>query len=260
MSVLAEICAVKKEHVAAQKAKVPLLNMRNAAERATRARGFVEALSVQEGPAFITEIKRKSPSKGFLFPDADAGAVAKIYADAGAACLSVLTDTPYFGGRDEDLITARTATSLPALRKDFMVDLYQIYESRALGADAILLILSALEDAQAQDMAALAQDLGMAALFETHDAGEVARAHDLGAHLIGVNARNLKTLAVDLATSRSLITCMPQGSLVVAESGISNPAVVAEFYALGYKAFLVGEALMRSTNIDAALKNLMGKN
>lgn len=257
MSILGEICAAKRVHIEARRARTPLVEVRRAAERARPARGFSAALAAQTGPALIAEVKRASPSRGLLFPDADAAAVARAYEAGGAACLSVLTDGPYFGGRDEDLVQARSAVALPVLRKDFMVDLYQVYEARALGADCILLILAALEDPLAAEMAALAAELGTDVLFETHDAAEIDRAAALGARLIGVNARNLKTLEVDLATLPALIARMPEGALPVAESGIDGPKTLLSLHAAGYKAFLVGEALMRAPDIQAATRALI---
>ncbi|HBH25882.1 MAG TPA: indole-3-glycerol phosphate synthase TrpC [Rhodospirillaceae bacterium] len=257
MGVLGAICEAKRAHVAACRARVPLAEIRQRAESAGPARGFAAALAARPGPALIAEVKRASPSKGTLFPQADAAEVAQAYERGGAACLSVLTDTPYFGGRDEDLVQARAATRLPVLRKDFTLEPYQVYEARALGADAILLILAALEDPLAASLASLAADLGMDVLCEVHNEAELARAAALGARLIGVNARNLGTLAVDLAVPRALIARMPQGALPVAESGIDGPETLTDLHAQGYRAFLVGEALMRAPDQEIATRALL---
>lgn len=259
MSVLSDICNAKRAHIAEQRARVLLPVLEARAADAAPPRGFADALAAKEGPALIAEIKRASPSKGPLFPDADAAETARAYEAAGAACLSVLTDAPYFGGRDADLVDARDAVAIPALRKDFMLDPYQITESRALGADCVLLIMAALDDDRlAADLYAQARGLGMDVLVEVHDGEELDRAVELGARLIGVNARNLRTLAVDLGTTRMLAAQMPPWALPVAESGIGDAATVAEFRGLGYRAFLLGEALMRTGDPGAAASALLG--
>ena len=259
MSVLNKICAAKRAHVAARRAAVPLEVLEMRAAQASAPRGFRAALVAQDGPALIAEVKRASPSKGPLFPDADAAAVARAYAAGGATCLSVLTDTPYFGGRDADLPAARAAVPLPVLRKDFMLEPYQITESRALGADCVLLILAALDDRAAHALYVAARDWGMDVLVEVHDAQELDRAVALGADLIGVNARDLTTLAVDLTTPRTLAPQIPPYALAVAESGIGDHATLTGLHAAGYKAFLVGEALMRAGDTAAATRALLGQ-
>lgn len=257
--VLKRILADKARELAAKSAARPLHALRSALDGAPPLRGFLEALHacVMAGkPAVIAEIKRASPSRGLLRADFDVGAIAKSYARAGASCLSVLTDAAYFRGRDDYLAAARSACALPALRKDFIIDPWQVYESRLLGADAILLIAAALGDAMLADLAALAADLGMDALLEVHDADELERALALGAPLIGVNNRDLRSFHTDLQTTLALLSRIPADRLLVTESGIATRADVAHLRARGVHAFLVGETFMRAADPGAKLREL----
>ncbi|MCA1660795.1 MAG: indole-3-glycerol phosphate synthase TrpC, partial [Novosphingobium sp.] len=224
------------------------------------ARGFRRALerTVAHGFALIAEIKKASPSKGLIRADFHPAEHARAYARGGAACLSVLTDKPYFQGHEDYLIAARHAVSLPVLRKDFMVDPWQALESRAIGADAILIIVAALDDAQMAEIEAAALEQGMDVLAEVHDAAEMDRAARLRSRLIGVNNRNLKTFETDLATTEQLAPLAPEGALLVAESGIVTHADLERLTKSGVRAFLVGESLMRQRDIAAATWALLG--
>lgn len=256
---LAEICAKKQAHIAEQKRLVPEADLYSRALNNTPPRGFHRALK-QRGDSIglIAEVKKASPSRGLIREDFDPAIIATAYARAGATCLSVLTDAPYFQGADAYLAAARAAVTLPVLRKDFMLDPYQILESRSLGADAILLIMAALSDAQAVELETIARELGMDALVEVHDEAELDRAlTHLQSRLIGVNNRNLKTLAVDLATSEALRPRIPEGYTVVCESGIATPADISRMRAADIHCFLVGESLMREADIEAATRTLL---
>ena len=263
--VLQRILARKRDEVAARRAMMPLDALRARAAQADAPRGFARALADKAAaglPAVIAEVKKASPSKGVIRPDFDPAAIAASYAVAGAACLSVLTDVDFFQGADAYLQQARAACGLPVLRKDFVVDPYQVVEARALGADCILLIAAALDDARLRHLAALALDLGLDVLVEVHDGGELARALRVedrdGRVLLGVNNRDLRTFEVSLDTTLQLQPAVPAGRRLVAESGILAPADVARLRAAGIDAFLVGEAFMRAADPGAALRRLFG--
>src|SRR4051812_27503104 len=262
--VLAKICADKREHIAARKSAIAPSEIIASAEGRNRIdppRGFANRLEqvIAAGKfGLIAEIKRASPSKGLIRADFDPPALARAYREGGASCISVLTDYPYFQGEDGFLSAVRSTVALPLLRKDFMLDPYQIYESRALGADCILLIMAALEDSQAAELAALADDLGMDSLIEVHDATELDRALKFDAKLIGVNNRNLKTLNVDLAITEALAPHVPKDRMLVAESGLNVAADLERMHRAGASVFLVGESLMRQPDVAAATKLLLG--
>ena len=257
--ILARICAAKRQEIARGKAQLDLPAMRRRAEAAPPARGFAAALrrAVSVGYGLIAEIKRASPSGGLIRADFDPPALARAYRDGGAACLSVLTDAPFFQGEAAHLRSARDAVDLPVLRKDFMLDPWQVDESRAMGADCILLILAALSDQQAGELASAAGSLGMDVLVEVHDRPELDRALAMEARLIGVNNRNLRTLKTDLHITLELAPGVPAGILLVAESGISDAADIRRLAAAGVRAFLVGESLMRQTDVAEATRALL---
>jgi len=261
MDKLQEICSVKLEHIKKQKAKISLSALENILREQPVTRGFIKALrnKYNDGQfGLIAEVKKASPSKGIIRADFAPERIATQYADGGAACLSVLTDIPYFMGSDEYLVTARAAVSLPILRKDFMLDTYQVTESRSLGADCILLIMAALSDAQAAELEAAAHEYGMDVLAEVHDVKEAERALKLKTQMIGVNNRSLKTLAVDLNTSIEMSGIIPANYLRVCESGISTHDDLRSMHKFGYNSFLVGESLMRQEDITLATKKLLG--
>jgi indole-3-glycerol phosphate synthase len=264
-NVLTEILAAKTEHVSAQKRLRSQTEVERLAAAATPPRGFANTLRKAAATRFalIAEMKRKSPSGGEIRPGFDPAAIARDYETAGAACLSVLTDTPYFGGLDTDLPAARAAVPMPALRKDFMIDPYQIAESRALGADCILLIVAALDDGQLAELAMESRRLGMDALIEVHDEDELDRALKLDAPLtattmIGINNRNLKTLKTDLATFERLAPRVPADRLLVAESGLRHTADLRRMVSARAEAFLVGESLLRQQDLVGATRALLG--
>jgi indole-3-glycerol phosphate synthase len=258
--VLARIAAYKREDVAARKAARSQDEIESEALIAGMPRGFRNALDRKAAPgrpALIAEIKKASPSKGLIRADFDPPALAKAYEAGGAACLSVLTDGPSFQGDDDYLVKARAAVALPCLRKDFLVDPWQVAESRALGADCILIILAMIDDALAGELLAEARRFGMDALIETHDPAEMARAVALGGDLIGVNNRSLRTFEVDLTTTARLAPMAPKQALLVAESGVFTPNDVADVCVAGARAILVGEALMRQTDVEEATRALL---
>ena len=259
--ILNKIVAVKREEVAAALAKKSLAAMRADAESRVLTRDFVAALRAKQAAgqaAVIAEIKKASPSKGVLRADFIPADIAQSYAEHGAACLSVLTDQQFFKGSIDYLKQARASCSLPVLRKDFIVDAYQIYESRVMGADCILLIAACLDDAQMKSFEALAMSLDMAVLVEVHDAAELARALALKTPLIGVNNRNLKTFEVSLETTLTLREQVPADRLLITESGITTLQDVQKMQAAQVNAFLVGEAFMRAEDPGLALHELFG--
>ncbi|MDB5435600.1 MAG: trpC [Phenylobacterium sp.] len=260
--ILERIAAYKREEVAARKAARPLAEVEAAAGSASQPRGFRAALERAHGPgrlALIAEIKKASPSRGLIREDFDPPALAKAYEEGGAACLSILTDTPSFQGDDGYLVAARAATALPCIRKEFLVDPWQVAESRALGADAILVILAMVDDALAAELMAAARAYGMDVLVETHDAAEMARAARLGADLVGVNNRDLRTFTVDLAVTERLAAAAPPNALLVTESGIFSPADAARLERAGARAMLVGESLMRQADVRKATQLLLAR-
>ena len=257
---LTQILESKRRHVAEAKQAVPLMLIRERVTIAAPTRGFFASLQDRRqagSVGLIAEMKRASPSRGRIVEHFDAASFAQAYHEGGAACLSVLTDQPYFQGLDADLVDARAAVPLPALRKDFIVDPYQIEESRSLGADCILLIVAALDDSQLKDFLALAASLGMDSLVEVHDRRELDRALALACPMIGINNRNLKTLQVDLATSLDLVRAVPDEVLVVAESGISSRDDLRTLQAAGISTFLIGESLLRQADLSKAVKSLL---
>ena len=258
--VLGRICADKRAFVAARRAARPEAEVARAATAAPPPRGFADALRRARADGrygLIAEIKKASPSKGVIRADFDPPALARAYAEGGAACLSVLTDEPYFQGCDADLTAARAAVPLPVLRKDFILEPYQVFEARALGADCILLIVAALSDDQAAELAQGARDLGMDVLAEVHDQAELERALRLDTPLVGINNRNLKTLTVDVRTAETLAPLVPPDRIAVAESGLGGPRDLAQLAAVGVTAFLVGEFLMRQPDVAAATRALL---
>ncbi|MDR2525988.1 MAG: indole-3-glycerol phosphate synthase TrpC [Oscillospiraceae bacterium] len=253
--ILDALAAAAKERVAAAKVKQPLAQIRALAQNAPPAPAFARALATP-GLSFICEVKRASPSKGLIAADFPYMRIARDYERAGAAAISVLTEPERFFGSDQYLREIAVAASVPCLRKDFTVDAYQIFEARALGAAAVLLICAILEDAQLREYRELAEALGMAALVETHDEAELARALVAGARIVGVNNRDLRTFEVELATSERLGAMLPQGVLFVAESGVRTPADAARLHRAGAHALLVGEALMRAPDRRGFLEEL----
>ncbi len=257
--ILDRIVAVKREEVAAARARRDLISLRAEAEACRDTRGFARALRAKVAagrPAVIAEIKKASPSKGVIREHFVPAEIASSYAEHGAACLSVLTDKSFFQGSSDYLQQARAACALPVLRKDFMVDAYQVFEARAMGADCILLIAACLGDAEMSDLEACAKALGMDVLVEVHDGRELERALRLDTPLVGINNRNLRSFEVSLETTLALLPYVPADRLLVTESGILAPDDVRRMRAAGVHAFLVGEAFMRADDPGAALSML----
>ncbi len=259
--ILQKIIATKRVEVAEARAAVPDVEIERRAREAGPVRPFADAIAARIAtgkPALIAEIKKASPSKGLIRADFDPPALARAYAEGGATCLSVLTDRDYFQGAPDYLIAARAACRLPVLRKDFMIDPYQVAEARAWGADCILIVLADADDALAQALAKAAKAHGMDAIAEVHDAAELERALDIDCRMIGINNRNLKTFEVTLETTERLAPHIPKDRIVIGESGIFAPADLTRLAAVGVAAFLVGESLMRQHDVAAATKTLLG--
>lgn len=258
MTILDEILAHKREEVAAAKLRRGAEEVAAAAASAAGPRGFRAALASGEAPRVIAEVKRRSPSKGLIREDFDPVAIAQTYAGNGAAAISVLTDEHYFGGHLDFLVRIRERVDVPLLRKDFVVDPYQLDEARAAGADAALLIVAALEPEPLQALHEHARGLGLDVLVEVHDEGEMEQAATIGADLVGINNRDLKTFVTDLATTERLAPGLPPGAILVAESGILTAEDVARLAEAGASAYLVGESLMREPDVGHALRSLRG--
>lgn len=258
-TILDRIRAYKLEEVAARRAARPLAEVEAEARAAEAPRGFRRALleASREGYGLIAEIKRASPSRGTIREGFDPAAHAAAYAEGGAACLSVLTDGPSFGGHEDHLVAARGACALPVLRKEFVYDPWQVAESRALGADAVLIIMAAVDDGAAAEIEAAAEHWSMDVLVEVHDRGELERAALLSSPLLGINNRDLRTFETDLAVTRDLARRAPPDRILVAESGLSGPADLADLARYGARCFLVGETLMRREDLAQAARELL---
>ena len=259
-NMLDKICADKRAHVTHISKGMPFDVVDAKARTASPPRGFADALRTKaerSGVGLIAEIKKASPSAGVIRADFLPATLAQAYMDGGAACLSVLTDAPYFKGRNEDLVEARATCSLPVLRKDFILDVWQVAEARAIGADCILLIMAALDDRMALELHKAATGYGMDVLIEVHDKGELERALELPSGLIGINNRNLKTLKIDLAVTEELAPLVPHDRIIVSESGIVTPVDIARMKKVRAECFLIGESLLRQIDVTAATKSLL---
>ncbi|MCP3868671.1 MAG: indole-3-glycerol phosphate synthase TrpC [Gammaproteobacteria bacterium] len=259
--ILKKIVQRKQQEISERTRRLPLEQLAEQSRNAGPTRGFAEVLKtrIDSGtPGVIAEIKKASPSKGVIREDFHPAEIAESYEKGGAACLSILTDVDFFQGSDQYLMEARSACRLPVLRKDFMIDPYQVYEARAIGADCILLIVSCLEDGRMQELNGLAQELGMDVLIEAHDGEELERALAVGNRLIGINNRNLRTFEVDLRTTLDLVKQVPENRILVTESGINDKVDISMMRQSGIDGFLVGEAFMRSDDPGVRLSELFG--
>ncbi len=257
MDILKEICAKKKEHIEHKKSMHPLDNLIRVIDESPLPHGFLNHMKRASTPALIAEVKKASPSKGIIRKDFNPVEIAKIYEKSGATCISVLTDEPYFQGHDSFITAIKKEIDIPVLRKDFIIDPYQIYESRALGADCVLLIMAALSDSLALELYETAASLSLDVLVEIHNLNELERALRLEPMMIGVNNRNLKTMEINVDLSYDLLMNFPDGVYKISESGIADNATLTGLYNSGYKGFLVGESLMREDNIEIAVHKLL---